>query len=104
MSDLFAIVRAMQSEQARQRKRERKRLEREEKRQSSRVGVPDEIDLVFEWRPIAAPDTAAQKGVRAEVDIFLPGGVADLGEDGARRFGRAPRKRIASPTRPGASS
>jgi hypothetical protein len=91
----------MQSEQARQRKRERKRLEREKKRQRSQAGLPDEIDLVFAWRPMTATDDEAQMCARAEVDIVLPRGSAPFAHEAARYFGRAPRKR---PTRPGASS
>jgi len=60
MSDHLATVHVMQSEQARQRKRERRRLERAKKRRSKQAALPDEIDIVFEWRSLPAPKTDAQ--------------------------------------------
>ena len=104
MSAPLANIHTMQSEQTRQRKRERKRLEREKKRRGSRVGLPDEIDLVFEWRPMTAAPDGAQMCARAEVDIVLPRGAVAFAHETARYFGRAPRKRFPPPTRPGASS
>ena len=59
MSDLLATMGTMQSEQARQRKRERKRLEREKKRRRGQAGLPDEMDLFFEWRPQDEVGTAS---------------------------------------------
>jgi hypothetical protein len=60
MSDPFATVMSMQSEQMRQRKRERKRLEREEMRRSRQRSLPVGIAVSVGWRRRVVPDDEAQ--------------------------------------------
>ncbi len=61
----------MQSEQARQRKRERKRLERAKKRRNSQMALRDEVDVLFEWRRAPARESDAQMCARGDFEIVL---------------------------------
>jgi hypothetical protein len=96
MSDSFATVRCMQSEQVRQRTRERKRIQRDEKRRS-RERLPVEIDVSVEWRREVMPEEEAPIRARDELDILVPRRVAVLFAAAMR----VARKEAGKPLSPG---
>jgi len=97
MSDPFATVMSMQSEQLRQRKRERKRLEREEVRRSRRPSLPVGMDVTVEWCREVEADEEAQMCARGEFDVLLPHRTAAL----FRAAMRKARKESGRPLSPG---